>query len=508
MSAAKPIWLSLRPRPLSGSVRRLAMAPTMVASSPSRIQTVPARQRSKQLGRCVLGVEAEHLVGAADHRGGDVADRDPAGGGAVAAAPVRVAVDDQVGPGPVDRLGQQVAAEEGVDLAGLAGQGLGHRRVVEQGDSPVGPQAVQGPLQPAGQGLGVTDERLHLGLAEVAGAGPGEAAAEPLGPGDPDPAATDLDDHRVALQDLDAGVLQDLGDRVLLVGVVVVVAEHGHGRHPDAGQLLGQDLGLLGPAPVGQVAGQQEHVGVVGQPGQAGGQPAGRVQADMDVADGRDPDHGRVSTNGSAASSPTEVRLRTSRPGRALATTSPTAAWRSGVATVPVRITSRPSTLTSSSSSAVRGSVARASLAWATRYSSGTSPPVSCSRACSSSDSITQSGTHRPSVWAYSSRLATRRGLGAARWSRYGQSSSPVSTRARASNQCRWRCSRWTIALMTSRSSGPRTFSWRSPKLARRTRDSISSSSTIPPVLSKITSTSTPSFMALYSQVWSVSSVS
>src|SRR5215216_3222739 len=92
MSAAKPIWLSLRPRPLSGSVRRLAMAPTMVASSPSRIQTVPARQRSKQLGRCVLGVEAEHLVGAADHRGGDVADRDPAGGGAVAAAPVGMAV--------------------------------------------------------------------------------------------------------------------------------------------------------------------------------------------------------------------------------------------------------------------------------------------------------------------------------------------------------------------------------------------------------------------------------
>jgi hypothetical protein len=41
MAAASPTWLSVSPRPLSGSVRRLAMAPTMVTSRPSRIQTVP-----------------------------------------------------------------------------------------------------------------------------------------------------------------------------------------------------------------------------------------------------------------------------------------------------------------------------------------------------------------------------------------------------------------------------------------------------------------------------------
>jgi hypothetical protein len=41
MEPARPTWLSLSPRPLSGSVRRMAMAPTMVTSSPSRIQTVP-----------------------------------------------------------------------------------------------------------------------------------------------------------------------------------------------------------------------------------------------------------------------------------------------------------------------------------------------------------------------------------------------------------------------------------------------------------------------------------
>jgi len=50
---------------------------------------------------------------------------------------------------------------------------------------------------------------------------------------------------------------------------------------------------------------------------------------------------------------------------------------------------------------------------------------------------------------------------------------------------------------MTSRSSGASTLSRSPSKLAGRTRASISSSSTIPPVLSKIRSTSTPSLVAL-----------
>ena len=51
MEAARPTWLSLRPRPLSGSVRRVAMAPTMVTSSPSRIQTVPRPITTSQCHR-------------------------------------------------------------------------------------------------------------------------------------------------------------------------------------------------------------------------------------------------------------------------------------------------------------------------------------------------------------------------------------------------------------------------------------------------------------------------
>src|SRR4029450_4570151 len=145
--------------------------------------------------------------------------------------------------------------------------------------------------------------------------------------------------------------------------------------------------------------------GKAGAAGAARGRAAGRAGAAVDGADGGDPDHGSVSTYGAAVSSSAVVRLRTSRPGRALATTSAMAACRSGVATVPVTTTSWSSTLTSSSSSAVRGSVARASQAWATRYSAGTPAPVSWALACSSSDSITQSGTRRPLVWAYSSRL-------------------------------------------------------------------------------------------------------
>ena len=51
MEAARPTWLSLSPRPLSGSVRRLAIAPTMVTSSPARIQTVPSPITTSQCHR-------------------------------------------------------------------------------------------------------------------------------------------------------------------------------------------------------------------------------------------------------------------------------------------------------------------------------------------------------------------------------------------------------------------------------------------------------------------------
>jgi hypothetical protein len=50
--------------------------------------------------------------------------------------------------------------------------------------------------------------------------------------------------------------------------VVVVVAEDRHRRHAEPLQLGGEHLGLLRAAPLGQVPGQQQQVGVAAEVGQ------------------------------------------------------------------------------------------------------------------------------------------------------------------------------------------------------------------------------------------------
>src|SRR5690606_2943553 len=110
------------------------------------------------------------------------------------------------------RASEQVAAEEREDLEPLALQGVGNRAVVEQRDAHVALEAGERGLQPVGERLRVADERLHLGLAEVAATGALEAAAEALAAGDADGEARDLVARRAALEHRDAGALELRGD--------------------------------------------------------------------------------------------------------------------------------------------------------------------------------------------------------------------------------------------------------------------------------------------------------
>src|SRR6266566_3692664 len=105
---------------------------------------------------------------------------------------MRVTMKDQVGSRVVYRFGQQIAAEEGVNLQPLAFQCRLDGRVMEEGDAKVGVQAGEGPLQPVGQHLRVRDERLHLGLAEIAAMGTPKTTAEALGAGDDEQNAVDI----------------------------------------------------------------------------------------------------------------------------------------------------------------------------------------------------------------------------------------------------------------------------------------------------------------------------
>src|SRR3954453_21511449 len=137
-----------------------------------------------------LIVQAEEVEGAADEWLRDVADVGPARRHALPGSPVGWAAggragEGDVGPGAVDRLREQVAAEEGVDLELLADERGLHRRVVEEGDTDVGVlDLVERALEQIRAVLRVADELLHHALAEGGAAGAREAAAEALDPGD------------------------------------------------------------------------------------------------------------------------------------------------------------------------------------------------------------------------------------------------------------------------------------------------------------------------------------
>ena len=71
--------------------------------------------------------------------------------------------------------------------------------------------------------------------------------------------------------------------------MVVVAEDHDHG-YADVVQLCRQNTSFLGlPAPR-QVAGDQEHVGAVGQASQVRPKRPGRIRPEMDIPDGSDPD--------------------------------------------------------------------------------------------------------------------------------------------------------------------------------------------------------------------------
>src|SRR5690606_24843062 len=88
-------------------------------------------------------VQAVHRVRVLEHWQSDVPYPDPAGCKALLRALMRVTVHGEVRPGRVDRLPQQVAAEERIDLRRLPRQSVLSGGVMRQADDDVGVQVRQ-----------------------------------------------------------------------------------------------------------------------------------------------------------------------------------------------------------------------------------------------------------------------------------------------------------------------------------------------------------------------------
>src|SRR5213080_176054 len=236
-------------------------------------------------------VERIDVVRMSDDRLSDVANWNARRGSTLLRPMMGMAVQDQVRPRIVDRLCQQIAAEEGIDLESLALQRRLDRRVVEQCNPQIGVQVHQSLLEPIRQLLGVTDKGLHLRLAEIAGMGPAKAAPESLGARDADSGAVNVQRYPLTFQDGDANAFQYPAHVILAVGLVVVVAKHGNHRDRHAAQLLGKDPDLFRSAAARQVAGQEQQVGPVWEMLETWPEEVTRAGAVMKVADGRNANH-------------------------------------------------------------------------------------------------------------------------------------------------------------------------------------------------------------------------
>jgi hypothetical protein len=98
-------------------------------------------------------------------------------------------------------------------------------------------------------------------------------------------------------EDVDASALEHRDDLLDFFGVMVVVPEHRIARYRHGEQLVDEDARLVGGSTSGEVAADQQHVGVVGDVFEVRAEPASRVGPDVDVGGRGDSDHSTASVS-------------------------------------------------------------------------------------------------------------------------------------------------------------------------------------------------------------------
>jgi hypothetical protein len=196
----------------------------------SRLGVAWAGARPTRGSRASLIIENVDGVGPVQHWQGHVADQCAAGGGAALGPGMGVAMNVHAGARAVGRLGQEVAAKEGVDLWRLALQRPRDRRVVGQRDQGICVQPAQRRAERVAQLPGVPYECLHLRLTELGRAEARKAAAEALAAADSEPPARQVKHDAGAFKHRDARRDQQAGDLVLLIALIVVIPQHPHHR--------------------------------------------------------------------------------------------------------------------------------------------------------------------------------------------------------------------------------------------------------------------------------------
>lgn len=211
---------------------------------------------------------------------------------------MRVAVHDRAHAKTVDRFLQPARSEERKNFRIFADNGGADRRVVEHGDAALVRQFSQRLLEPQRLIERFLDKRFHERFAPGVEHPPAESAAKPSDSGE----ASTADLDRFAIEHGHAAFLQNLTHLLRLTRFEIVVAENADHRHAHrCAQISNQLVRFLGEAVIGQVAAEQENVGLLRDLFENFEQRAARMFPVMHIGNRGDAKSSHANRNGAAA---------------------------------------------------------------------------------------------------------------------------------------------------------------------------------------------------------------
>jgi Nucleotidyl transferase of unknown function (DUF2204) len=214
-----------------------------------------------------------------------------------------MAVEDGIRPVRADRAREPPRAEECPDALRLADERLRHRRVVEEHEPSLAPCDR---LQPGLHGLDLPGRLgVHLAqqrLPEVRDLRAREPAHEPLRADHPHLEPCDLENGVAAVEHDDARLREGRRDLGGERAVVVVVAEHGEHGNIRAPARVPEHARLVDEAVRGEVAGEQDQVGLGADLRERPLEPGAQLLGGMDVSYRGNRDAGHVAPYPAAGS--------------------------------------------------------------------------------------------------------------------------------------------------------------------------------------------------------------
>ena len=188
----------------------------------------------------------------------DVVNGYASGGGGSGSAVVGVAVEDDVYFKAIDGVFEAAAAKKGKKFGRFAFDGAFNRGVVKEGHTLRGVEAAESALEAEGLIYRFLDECLDEGFAPWIQHELAKAATETA-----DSCETDsIHFGGFAIEDLDTGFLQHIGDVGGMPGLKVMVSQDGEDGNGGVGtEILGEDLCFLDVAVISQVSAEHKDIG-------------------------------------------------------------------------------------------------------------------------------------------------------------------------------------------------------------------------------------------------------